>query len=73
VKISGTGLTGATSVFFDPAAATSFSADSDNQITAISPAGTGTVDVTGTTPSGTTGISAADRYTYTKPSPSAGP
>ncbi len=36
----------------------------DTTITADSPAGTGTVDVTVTTPSGTSPTSAADQFTY---------
>ena len=37
----------------------------DTTITADSPAGTGTVDVTVTTPAGTSATSAADQFTYT--------
>ena len=36
----------------------------DTTITADSPAGTGTVDVTVTTPGGTSATSAADQFTY---------
>jgi uncharacterized membrane protein len=39
--------------------------DSDTQITAISPAGTGTVDITVTTPAGTSAVSQDDQFTYT--------
>lgn len=38
--------------------------DSDTQITATSPAGAGTVDVTVTIPAGTSATSAADQFTY---------
>ncbi len=37
----------------------------DTTITADSPAGTGTVDVTVTTPAGTSATSSADQFTYT--------
>ena len=39
--------------------------DTGTQIVAVSPAGTGTVDVTVTTAAGTSATSAADRFTYT--------
>ena len=65
VTITGTNFTGATAVRFGSIAATSFSVNSDTQITAISPAGSvGTVDVTVTTAGGTSAISAADQFTY---------
>ena len=41
--------------------------DSDTQITATSPAGTGTVDVTVTTPAGTSRPASADQFTYVAP------
>ncbi|MFF8786357.1 IPT/TIG domain-containing protein [Streptomyces sp. NPDC015125] len=62
VLITGTGLTGATSVHFGSPAATSLSVISPTQLTAVAPAGTGTVQVTVTTPSGT--IVATPSYTY---------
>ncbi len=64
VTITGTNLSGATSVHFGAAAATSFKAESPSTVTAIAPAGTGTVDVTVTTPTGTTPLSGADRFAY---------
>ena len=64
VIIAGTGFTGATGVAFGGTAATSFTVDSDGYITAVAPAGTGTVDVTVTTPAGTSATSTADQYTY---------
>ena len=65
VTITGTGLGGATGVGFGGTAAASFTADSDTQVTAVSPPGTGTVDVTVTTPAGTSATgAAADRFTY---------
>jgi hypothetical protein len=38
--------------------------DSDTSITAIAPAGSGTVDVTVTTDGGTSAVSADDQFTY---------
>lgn len=64
VIIAGSGFTGATGVAFGSTAATSFTVGSDNYITAVAPAGTGTVDVTVTTPAGTSATSGADQYTY---------
>lgn len=46
VTITGSCFTGATAVLFDGVAATSFTVVSDVEITAVTPAGTGTVDVT---------------------------
>ncbi len=65
VTITGTGFTGATAVDFGPTAATNVSVVSATSITADSPAGTGTVDVTVTTPGGTSPTSSADQFTYT--------
>ncbi|HET6866414.1 MAG TPA: IPT/TIG domain-containing protein, partial [Solirubrobacteraceae bacterium] len=70
VKITGTGFTNATAVKFGVAAATSFTVDSATQISALAPSGTGTVDVTVTTPGGTSATGAADQFTYTTSSPS---
>ena len=63
MTITGTGFTGATAVDFGTAAGTIVTVGATT-ITAYSPAGTGTVDVTVTTPSGTSGISPADQFTY---------
>jgi hypothetical protein len=64
VVITGTGLTGTTAVDFGGVAATSFSVDSDTQITAVAPASaTGTVDVTVTAPAGTSTAVTADQFT----------
>src|SRR5262249_48948278 len=63
VVITGTGFLGATAVYFGANPATSFNVDSNTQITAIDPAGTGVVDVTVT--NGTTSFtSPADQFTY---------
>jgi IPT/TIG domain-containing protein/regulator of chromosome condensation (RCC1) repeat-containing protein len=64
VTITGTNLTGASAVKFGSVNATSFKVNSATSITAVSTAGTGTVDVTVTTPGGTSATSAADRFTY---------
>jgi len=67
VSITGLNLSEATSVHFGPSAAGAFTVNSPTSITATSPAGTGIVDVTVTTPSGTSAASAADRFTYIPP------
>ncbi len=64
VIITGANFTGATAVIVRPHNATSFTVNSATRITAIAPAGTGTVDVTVTTPQGTSATSAADHYIY---------
>jgi hypothetical protein len=64
VTIGGTGFTGATAVQFGAANAASFTVNSDSSITAVAPAGTGTVDVRVTTPVTETAITPADRFTY---------
>jgi hypothetical protein len=65
VTITGTNLAGATNVYFGAAAATTFTVNSPTQITATSPAGTGTVNITVVTPAGTSATSSADEFTYT--------
>jgi hypothetical protein len=68
VSIIGTTLTGATAVNFGGNAATSFTVNSATSITATSPAGSaGVVDVTVTTPNGTSATSATDQFTYFVP------
>ena len=68
VQISGAGLTGATAVEFGSVAATSFQVDSDQAITAIAPAEPSktTVQVTVTTPLGTSPVdeNGANNYTF---------
>ncbi len=64
VTITGAGFDGATKVSFGAVAASSFTVNSDNQITATSPGGTGTVHVTVTTEDGTSATSTADQFTY---------
>ena len=66
VTITGTGFTGATTVNFGTAAATNVVINAaGTQITATSPAGAGTVDVTVTGgPLGPSATSLADKFTY---------
>ncbi len=65
VVITGTNLNGATSVSFGASAATGVTVESATQITAVAPAGFGTVDVTVTAPGGTSVISKHDKFGYT--------
>jgi IPT/TIG domain len=69
VTIGGTGFTGATAVQFGSANATSYKVNSDTSITAVAPSGSGTVDVTVTTPVTRTATTPADQFTY-QPAPS---
>jgi YVTN family beta-propeller protein len=65
VTITGANLAGATAVTFGATAATGFTVVSATEITATAPAGSvGAVDVTVTTPRGTSPTSAADAFTY---------
>ena len=65
VTITGTGFSGATAVDFGSGhPATNLDVVSATEITAASPAGTGTVDVTVTTVGGTSATSSADQFTY---------
>src|SRR5205823_4365879 len=63
VVITGTGFIGANAVAFGGVAA-SFTVNSNTQITAIAPPGSGVVDVAVTNSSGATAITAADQFTY---------
>lgn len=67
VTITGSTLSEATSVKFGNAEATSFTVDSPSSITAVAPPGTGVVDVTVTTPAGSSPTGAFDRFTYQMP------
>lgn len=65
VQISGFAFTGASEVNFGDAAATSFDVVDDGTIEAVSPAGAaGAVDVTVTTPAGTSVTGADTQFTY---------
>ena len=65
VTITGTNLTGATAVHFGTVAATVTSSTA-GQVLTTSPAasGPGTVDVTVTTPAGTSAVTGVDQFTY---------
>lgn len=68
VVITGTNLTGATSVNFGSVAASSFTVNSATQITAVAPAGSaGSVSLSVTTAGGTATSTGA--FTYTVPAP----
>ena len=78
VTITGSSFTGATAVEFGSTNATSFTVNSETTITAVSPAETaGKVDLTVTTPEGTSAVSNLDRFKYrptvTNVSPTSGP
>ncbi len=80
VTITGTNFATGATVQFGSAAATSVQVSSSTQLTATAPPGTGTVDVTVTTPQGgPSATAAADHYAYiaspsvTAVSPSSGP
>ena len=64
VVISGSGFARTTDVSFGRTAATTFNVDADTQISAVSPPGNGTVDVTVTTPDGVSTTGGADLFTY---------
>ncbi len=66
VIITGTGFTGVTAVYFGEKPAVSYVVNSSTQITASAPSGTAgqVVDVRVVTTSGTSGMSAATKYTY---------
>lgn len=63
VTISGSGFTDATRVDFGGVSA-AMTVDSDIEITAVSPPGTGTVDITVITLNGTSATGPADQFTY---------
>jgi hypothetical protein len=65
VTITGTSFTGATGVKFGSTNAPSFTVNSATSITAKSPPATkGIVDITVTTPNGTSPLTRSDRFTY---------
>jgi LPXTG-motif cell wall-anchored protein len=79
IGIGGTGFTTATAVYFGSTLATGLHVNSDTAVTAVAPAGSGTVDVTVVTAGGTSPTNATDTYTYVNApaiaslSPAAGP
>ncbi len=68
VQITGTNFSGAKEVDFGSASA-HFTVHGHGRISAIAPAGTGTVDVTVTTLAGTSPISSSDHFSYLPPGP----
>jgi hypothetical protein len=71
VEISGANFDGATAVTFGSEPAIKFEVDTSTSISATSPAGmTGTVDVTVTTPAGTSTTSSMDKFVFEGPSSS---
>lgn len=62
VDITGSNLALTTAVDFGPNPATGFTVVSDSEVTAIAPAGTGTVVVTVTTPGGTSTVGLGNPY-----------
>lgn len=78
VTITGSGFTIDSTVKFGSVPATGVSCSASNTCTATSPAGSGTVDVTVTTPNGTSAIVRSDQFSYGAPTitsitPSVGP
>jgi hypothetical protein len=72
VTVAGIGFSaGATTVSFGSSPASSVTVNSTGSITAPSPAGAGTVDVTVTTSSGTSATTPGDRFTYVAPATTA--
>jgi hypothetical protein len=67
IIIAGNNFTGANAVRFGGTPATSFTVNSATSITATSPAGSGTVDVTVTNSGGTSATSSADQFAYVAP------
>ena len=75
VTITGTKFstaTGGTTIDFGSTPATAVSCSATSSCTAISPAGSGTVNVTATTTGGTSATSSADEFAYTTPATSTG-
>ncbi len=64
VTLAGADFTGTTAVMFGSTPAASFTVNSDTSLTATSPAGTGTVDITITNAAGTSYAYALDQYSY---------
>lgn len=65
IVVTGTGFDAAATVNFGSTGASSVTVDSATQIAAVAPAASsaGTVDITVTTPAGTSATSSADQYT----------
>ncbi len=64
LEIDGSGFSNATAVTFGSQPAQSFTIESASKINAVIPNGTGTVDITVTSPKGTSPLIHADQFTY---------
>jgi hypothetical protein len=64
MMVYGSGFTGATTLRFGDVYVAGWQIKSDGSIDALVPPGTGTVDITVTTPGGTSVTSIADQFTY---------
>jgi sugar lactone lactonase YvrE len=78
VTITGANLAGATGVKFGQTPAQSFEVESESKITAVAPAGSGTVEISVSTAGGSSAPTSADRFTYVSPeitevTPTSGP
>ncbi|MDR3584709.1 MAG: cell wall-binding repeat-containing protein [Desulfosporosinus sp.] len=71
ITINGTNLSVVNAVYFGSTSATSFNLGSDTSLTAVAPAGSGTVDVTVYSLGGTSTTSSSDRFTYIRENPPA--
>ncbi len=69
VTITGTDFIGVSTVKFGSSEAESFTVESESTISAVSPEGTGPVDVTVGGPAGVSATSLADRFSYEKLGP----
>lgn len=69
VTINGTNFTAGSTVVFGANPATNVAFVSPTQLTAVSPAGTGAVNVRVTTVEGTSAIAAGNQFTYVAPTP----
>jgi hypothetical protein len=67
VAITGTNFAEVTAVRFGPSNAASFKVNSPTSITAVSPPGAGGVNVTVTTPGGTSPATAGDQFSFVPP------
>jgi hypothetical protein len=65
VTLTGTGFTGALAVGFGPSDAAALAVTSDTSMVAVSPPGSGTVNVTVVTPAGRSAVNAAAQFGYT--------
>jgi hypothetical protein len=64
VVLTGSGFTGVTAVSFGETAATTFTVNGEDRITATAPAGAGTVPITVTGPEGASAVTDLARFTY---------